>query len=142
MPLVVEPGRERIPRDLALLALSSTELLVRGIGSDAIEPTAECRLALERVDLSRRRPERVLHDLLRVLLVARDPDGEPVHLVSIRGDERLGCVDIMTPKRLHEPRVPIGLWSCRRIRRRLSRRPLQRRGIHLRLPFAGPAGAP
>src|SRR5262245_9320557 len=141
MPLVVEPGRERIPGHLALLALSSAELLVRRIGGDAIEPTAECRLALEGVDLPRRRPERVLYDLFRILLVAGDPDGESVHLVSVGSDQRLGCVDIMTPERLHEPRVPIGLWSCRRTRRRLPRRPLKRRGIHLPLPFAGTAGA-
>src|SRR5262245_63722836 len=142
MPLVVEPGRERIPRHLALLTLSSAKLLVRRVGSDAIQPAAECRLALEGVDLPRRRPERVLHDLLRVLLVAGDPDGESVHLVSVGSDQRLGSVGVMTPERLHEPRVPIGLWSCRRTRRRLSRRSLKRRGIHLPLPFAGTAGAP
>src|SRR5438034_3386813 len=46
--------------DLVGLRLPRAELLVGRVRRDAVEPAAERRLALERVDLARRRPERVL----------------------------------------------------------------------------------
>ena len=124
------------------LALPRPQLLIRGVGGDPVEPAPERRLALEGVDLPRRRPEGILHDLLRVLLIAGDTDGEPIRAVAVCGDEGLGGAGLLAPQLFHEPRVPISLGGRGSTSPRLSQHPLKRGGIHVVLPRAGGSGAP
>src|SRR5919204_3843171 len=112
-PVAVERGQYVVERDLARLAATRTQLLVRGVRGDAIEPATERRLAFERADLARGGPQRVLGRLLRVLIAAGDAQGEPVHAVAEALDELLGRVGILAPKRLDETRVGVGAGAGR-----------------------------
>jgi hypothetical protein len=100
---------ESVERDLARLRLAGPDLHVRGVRGDAIQPAAERRLTLERVDLARRRPERVLRRLLRILVRPRDTHREPVDPVAERLHEELGGLRVVAPERLDERRVGVDL---------------------------------
>ena len=71
LPSSSKDGSSVLHRDLVRLALARAQLLIGGVGGDAVEPAAEGGLALEGVDLPRRRPERVLRRLLGVLVRSR-----------------------------------------------------------------------
>src|SRR5690242_4858280 len=114
LALFVEDRQQILPGDLLPAALTRPELLVRGVGGDAIQPAAERRFALEHVDLPGCGPEGVLDDLLGILLIARDPDREPVHAVAVRGDERLGRAGILSAQCLDEGSVAIDARGGRR----------------------------
>src|SRR3989454_9834291 len=72
----VERRQHVLERDLVGLRFPRSELLIGRVRGDAVEPAAERRLALDRVDLARRRPERVLRDLFGVLVRPRDAMSE------------------------------------------------------------------
>src|SRR6266446_5707204 len=85
--LLVERGKELLPRELALPALARAQLLVRSVRGDPVEPAPERRGALEHVDLLDGGPERVLRDLLGVFAQARDLNRKPVDPLTVRVDE-------------------------------------------------------
>src|SRR5436190_1391509 len=114
MTAIAVQGRQHVvERHLARLAATGTQLLVRRVRGDAIEPAAERRLAFERADLARGRPQRVLRRLLGVLFAAGDAQGEPVHAVAEALDKLLGRLGILAPKRLDETGVGVGAGAGR-----------------------------
>src|SRR5262249_45940750 len=136
LPLLVERREQVLPGHLLALALPGAELLIRRVGGDAIQPASERRLALERLDPPGRRPQGVLNDLLGVLLVSSDADGEPVDSIAIGPHEGLGSAGLLSSQHLHQSRIPIDAQG------RGGRDPvgwlrlLQCRGTHISLPLA------
>src|SRR5437879_1400167 len=111
--VAVEGGQDVVERDLARLAASRAQLLVGGVGGDAVQPAAEGRLALEGADLARGRPEGVLSGLLGVFLHTGDPLPEPVHAVTEPLDEPLGGLRVLAAQRLDEVGVDVGAGAGR-----------------------------
>src|SRR2546430_2459362 len=104
-----EERQPLVQRKVVPAALPAAELLVGGVRHDTVEPGPECRLAAEGVDLSDHGPERVLHDLLRVLAVAGDAAGQAIGALAVRGDETLRRHRLATPERFQK--VEITVWA-------------------------------
>src|SRR5262249_48900693 len=62
-------------------------------------------------DLSDHRQERILNDLLGILGVAGDPDGQPVDPVLVGRDETLGGARLPVTQGFHEPLVTVSRYD-------------------------------
>src|SRR5919108_569701 len=85
----------------------SADLLVGRVADDAVDPGAERRVALERVDLADHVPEGILDGLLRIPLVARDSYSQAMGSAAIRGDKRLCCRRLVLVESLQQCLVPV-----------------------------------
>jgi len=98
MPAVgVEQGQHLVQGQRDARPLPAAGLAKRAIGDDPIEPRSEGRLASERVDLGDGVQEGILEDLLRVLGVRRDADGQTIGSAAVRRDETLGGAVLAKP---------------------------------------------
>src|SRR2546426_6137191 len=104
---LIEGRQHLVQRKVVPAALPAAELLVGGVRHDTVEPGPECRLAAEGVDLSDHGPERVLHDLLRVLAVAGDAAGQAIRAVAVPGDETLRRHRLATPERFQKVEIAV-----------------------------------
>src|SRR5437899_2157094 len=102
---------DRVRRDVALTASPPANLLIGGVGHDAIEPRPERGLAAKAVDLVHDRQQRVLHHFLGVLRRARDADGQAVGAGAVDLKETLGGARILAAQRLDELTVAIHAGS-------------------------------
>src|SRR3989441_6892790 len=87
LAVLVEQREGLVERDVAASVSPAAELLVGGVGDDAVEPGAEGRLTPERVDLPDHGPERVLHDFLGVLRGSCDADRQAIRAIAVRRSE-------------------------------------------------------
>jgi len=88
--LFIEVPQDLVPRHLATPALSVATFVIGCVRHDPKEPRLEGALSPEAVDVPDRRPQCILYDLFRVLPIARDPRGEAIGPVPIRGYKTLG----------------------------------------------------
>src|SRR2546425_8492699 len=86
---VIEVRQHFVQRHFGATVRAATDLLIGGVGDDAVEPGPEGRLASERVDLADHRPDGVLNDFLGVLLAQRDPGRQTIRTVTVRRDQML-----------------------------------------------------
>src|SRR5262249_60035532 len=85
----------------------AANLLIGGVRDDPIEPGAERGLASEGLDLADHRPERVLHDLLGILLVSGDANPQAIRAVTVRRDEMVRCARVTATEGLDQPAIAI-----------------------------------
>src|SRR6185503_13048354 len=123
-PVLVEYREHVVQGDLPASVLAVAELAVRAVGDDSVEPGSKGRLAPERVDLLDHRQERILDDLLGVLGIGRDPDGQAIRPVLIGCDETLGGARLAVAQGFHEPLVTIPRYDveCPSVHRVLPHR--------------------
>src|SRR5262245_41717314 len=88
-PILMERRQNFVEWDIDEGSWVSAHLLVGGVADDTVDPGFEGSVTPERVDLPRHAPERILNDLLGILLRAGNPDGQAIGPIAIRGDKSL-----------------------------------------------------
>jgi hypothetical protein len=112
--VLVEPGKQRVQRDIGAAATTAPATLIGRVGHDPIEPRAEGGVSTKRIDLPDHGQEGVLHSFLGILRVPRDPPGEAGGAVTVGRHQILGSRRITPAEGRHERVIPVGL--CRHAR--------------------------
>src|SRR5215467_13640191 len=106
-PILLERGYNFFERDIDERLWTSAGLLVGSVTHDPVEPGSEGRVSPERVDLPHHAPERILNGFLGIVPVARDPDGQTIRTLAIRGREPFGGLRVTPAQRLKKLLVSI-----------------------------------
>jgi len=110
---LIEHGQQRVQRDIGAAATTPSATLIGRVGHDPIDPRAKRRVSPKRIDLPDHGQEGVLHGLLGVLRVTRDPRGQAASPVTVGGHQILGGRWISAAKGRHKLAVPID--QCRHL---------------------------
>src|SRR5256886_6474072 len=110
---LIEERQHLVQGHVSTLPPPAAEFLVGRIRHDAVEPGAEGRLTPEGIDLPDHAPERVLHDFLCIRSVPRDPHGQAVRALPVRGEQALCRCRLASPQRFQEREIPVGTPSIR-----------------------------
>jgi hypothetical protein len=87
--LFIEVRQDLVPRYFSTPALSVATFVIGRVRHDPEEPRAERALSPEAIDVPDYCPQCILHNLFRVLPIRRDPHGEAIGPLPIRGDKTL-----------------------------------------------------
>src|SRR5437016_12804748 len=109
--VLLERRQVLLERGLKLMPLAAP-LVESRVRRDPVDPAPEGRASRERGALRRDREEDVLDDLLRVALIPRDAEGEPVDARGVFTHEPFERGSIAAPEPVDEPRFLAHRHPC------------------------------